>query len=556
VARELPVDEPDLSALAALAGELEAPRLADAARATAARILEGRFHVACVGQFKRGKSTLLNALLGRELLPVGVTPVTSVPTLLRHGVREHARVRFDGGNWHEAPLGDLALFVSERHNPQNALGVAAVEVFAESPLLESGMCLVDTPGIGSIFAGNTRATHAFLPAVDAAVVVLGADPPISGDEMALVAEVARRVPDVVFVLNKADRIAGAECVEAALFTERVLAERLGRSVPGLLHVSAAERLAGAGPERDWPALVRALERLAEDAGAGLLRAAGRRETLRLADRLLAEADERRGALVRPRAESERRIADLAASLRGAEQAMGDLGHLLQAEVDRLAKRFEADREAFLAEVVPAASARLRATIAGLPDRGLRAASLEAARGLARARLDAWVADETPAAERLYEESSSRFVAFANAFLARFLGSGEIASEAGFRERSRLFFTDLLAVTSPPPLAGLFDRLLPIGRRRRAAMREAGRVLERLLSSNGSRVEQDLAERARESRRKLEADLRARLRDAHRSATAALELARARQAAGEESVRAELERLESIRSRVLEIRRRA
>lgn len=557
--RPAPVDAAPLAALVALATELDAPGVATDAQTAAERLAAGCFYVACVGQFKRGKSTLLNALVGRPLLPVGVTPVTSVVTVLRSGEREGARVRFADGAWREIPTDLLVGYVSELHNSENRIGVTAVEVFVPSPLLASGMCLVDTPGIGSVFTGNTEATRAFVPHVDAALVVLGADPPISGDELALVADVARQVPDLVLVLNKADRLSEPEREEAARFTERVLAERLGRPVPRLLQVSATERLAGGGPGRDWAALRHALERLARDAGADLLHAAERREVARLTGRLLGEVEEQRRALVRPQEESERRIAALAGAVADAERAMADLGALLQAEVDRLARRFEEDRAAFLADAHPAAREELGLSITGLEAHGLRRAAVEGARRTARARLDAWVARETPAAERLYREASGRFAALANEFLARFLGSGEVGlsalpealgSEAGFRERSHLYFTDLLAITSPSPLAGLLDWLLPARWVRRSVRGDADRVLKRLLSSNSSRVQYDLTERVRESRRKLEAEIRDRLAGALRSAQSALARAQERQAAGAEGVRAELGRLESLRLRLL------
>lgn len=560
--RPKPVDAPELAALAALATELEAPGLADAAQTAAERIIHGCFYVACIGQFKRGKSTLLNALVGRPLLPIGVTPVTSVVTVLRYGESEGVRVRFVDGGWREIPTDLLVGYVSEQHNSENRIGVTAVEVFVPSSLLASGMCLVDTPGLGSVFAGNTEATRAFVPHVDAALVVLGADPPISGEELALVADVARQVPDLVFVLNKADRLSESDCEEAARFTERVLADRLGRPVARLLRVSATGQLAGTERDGDWSALQRALERLAHEAGADLLRAAERREIDRLTTRLLAEVEEQRLALVSPREESERRIAELEASLRDAEAAMGDLGYLLQAEVDRLARRFEADRTAFLADALPAARAELRRAIDSLPERRLRASAHDAASSLSRARLEAWVIRETPAAERLYREASERFVKLANEFLARFLGSGEVGlsslpealgGEQGFRVRSQLYFTELAALTTPSLLASLFDGLLPVARVRRAVGAKAGWLVDRLLSSNSSRIQFDLVDRVRESRRKLESEIRGRLAEALRSARAALERAQARQAAGTESVQTELARLEHIRRRLLACR---
>ena len=132
--------------LSELAAEFGAQRIASAARSVADRVSEGRFYVACIGQFKRGKSTLLNALIGHPVLPSGVVPVTSVPTVIRRGDRLAARVRFHNATWTNISVSDLEEYVSERKNPENAKGVDGVEIFAPSPLLESGMCLVDTHG--------------------------------------------------------------------------------------------------------------------------------------------------------------------------------------------------------------------------------------------------------------------------------------------------------------------------------------------------------------------------------------------------------------------------
>jgi ribosome biogenesis GTPase A len=79
----------------------------DDARSAAERIAEGRFYVACVGQFKRGKSTLLNALIGEPILPSGVVPVTSVPTIVRFGEDYGARVRLDSGEWTEIAITEI-----------------------------------------------------------------------------------------------------------------------------------------------------------------------------------------------------------------------------------------------------------------------------------------------------------------------------------------------------------------------------------------------------------------------------------------------------------------
>ena len=83
-----------------------------------ARLEEGLLRVAVLGQFKRGKSTLLNALLGVPLLPVGVTPVTAIPTFIKAGPKTTARITFKDGN-----PAILDQHISETENPRNRLGV-------------------------------------------------------------------------------------------------------------------------------------------------------------------------------------------------------------------------------------------------------------------------------------------------------------------------------------------------------------------------------------------------------------------------------------------------
>jgi GTP-binding protein EngB required for normal cell division len=221
---EAPVDE--LARLEGVARALSAEHIAAEARSLAERVAAGRFYVACIGQFKRGKSTLLNALVGESVLPTGVVPVTAVPTVIRYGEQGSAVVRSRAGTF-DVPLADVAEFVAEENNPGNAKGVEAVEIRLPSAILRGGLCLVDTPGLGSVFEVATEATHAFVPHIDAALVVVGADPPISADEQALVETVAAHVRDIVVVHTKSDRVSAEERAAAIAFTRRVLAESRG-----------------------------------------------------------------------------------------------------------------------------------------------------------------------------------------------------------------------------------------------------------------------------------------------------------------------------------------
>jgi predicted GTPase len=561
-ARPTPADPgARLRALAEIATEVGASGVAVDASSFARRVAEGRFYVACVGQFKRGKSTLLNALIGAPVLPAGVVPVTAVVTVIRYGPRLAVRMQFVGGEWVDVDPEALAAYVTEQQNPQNEKGVEAVEVFAPSDLLASGMCLVDTPGIGSVFLANTAATQAFVPHIDAALVVLGADPPISGDELALVAQVAGQVHDLVFVLNKADRLSDSERNEAQAFTQQILHERLGRPAPPILEVSAIERLAGTGLLRDWQVLHETLDGLARRSGTVLVRAAEERGLTLLINRLLHELGEQRQALVRPVEESERRIATLKQCALEAERAMRDLGVLLAAEQERLRRQFLEQQEQFLARAIPEArrelAERLR-PVAARRSPALRHDAILLAQETFKDWLERWRTEEQPWAEHMYAEAAERFVEIANGFLDCLASSGEpalvglprvIGSEVGFRTKSRLYYTEMLILTGRSPLRWLLDLLRAHPRVLRAVERDAGAYLERLLRTNAARLMNDLNDRVLESRRRLESEIRTVLANVYGSAQRALDSARASRASGDESVRAHLERLDVLRRQV-------
>jgi GTP-binding protein EngB required for normal cell division len=195
------------------------------------RLSAERFHLAVLGQFKRGKSTLLNALLGEPLLPTGIVPLTSIPTFLLSGSARTVRVFFQDGR--QAAFANLTReqasevlnrHVTEKENPRNQLGVARVEVEHPSVLLSAGVVLIDTPGIGSTLRHNTEATLNFLPQCDAALFVVSADPPITEVEKEFLKAVQPRVAKICFVMNKVDYLNEDELQEAVKFFEGALKE--------------------------------------------------------------------------------------------------------------------------------------------------------------------------------------------------------------------------------------------------------------------------------------------------------------------------------------------
>ena len=388
------------------------------------RVDEGRFFGACGGQFTRGTATRINALVGDDILPVGVIPVTAVVTVVRYGEGRRARVKTRSADWLEVAPEQLATYVAEEQNPDNRKEVVAVEAYVPSELLASGMCLVDTPGLGSVHASNTAATREFVPHIDAALVVLGADPPISGEELALIEEVAREVSHLVFAVNKADRLDEGDVAQARAFASKVIAERLRRSPPQILVVSAVERQRGA-PTRDWPELESKLRQLAREGGLELVAAARRRGLARLAARISSDLAEHHAALERPIEESEKRLATMSRAVDDAQRALRQLEYLFRAEEDGIRRVLESRRDAFLTEAQPAASSELLARLQAVDDGAApRRHAFELAQTIARERLEAWARSARPEAEELYRRATSRFVALGNEFLQRLAATGD------------------------------------------------------------------------------------------------------------------------------------
>lgn len=198
------------------------------------RFENGRFHLAVLGQFKRGKSSLLNALLGNSLLPTSVVPLTAIPTFVEYGPDLRIRVRYRNGKPEEEFAGKsveeavktLEGFVTEEGNPKNRLDVMQVDILHPAPILRHGVVLIDTPGIGSTFTHNTKVTLNFLPQCDAALFVVSADPPLTEVEVEFLKAVKSKVDRLFFIFNKIDYLSDSERKAALGFFRKVLAEKL------------------------------------------------------------------------------------------------------------------------------------------------------------------------------------------------------------------------------------------------------------------------------------------------------------------------------------------
>jgi len=550
-------DQP-LFRLAELGVELGSERVHDEATALAQRTVEGRFYVACVGQFKRGKSTLLNAVLGDRILPTGVLPLTTVPTVVRYGTSRHARISFGGGKWTDISPQDLPQYVSEELNPENAKGVMGVEVFSPSPLLAQGMCFVDTPGLGSVFTGNTAVTHAFVPHIDAAIVVIGADPPISGEELGLVGNVGRQTANFIVVLNKADRTSDEERKIAKAFATRMLEKQLHRPIERIYEVSAEERLRNADASRDWPELISALDALVRESGRDLVQAAAERGLKRLASELFTITSEDRKALLRPLEESELRIRKLRETISDAECSLRDVSYLFMSEGHRVSDKFLEQRRLFLAVTMPKVHAEFEQELMRLPRQygpSFRRSAFRRAQVLAERHVRPWLENEQADAEQEYRTIASRFVNIGSDFLKRLAESGvpeftrmpgALDSDRGFRVPSRFTFEQLLHVALPAsPLRYVGDVFLGLAQMYRAIETQVWAFLDYLMEMNSTRVQSDIVNRVQESRGQLEIEIRKLLHEVTRIAERALDRARTAKTEGSAGVETALARLDRI-----------
>ena len=204
------------------------------------KLMAGQVQVVVMGEFKRGKSTLINALVGRPILPMGVVPLTSVVTVVRRSAQENAAVAYLDGRTEEVDVAHIRDFVAEEHNPKNHKKVEHVAVGLPTALLRDGVLLVDTPGVGSVYRHNTEVAQRYLPNADAVILVLTVDPPISQSEVEFLHSVRRWAKKLYIVLNKTDYLGGADLEKSVAFTRQVVRDAL-EAPEARIHALSAKR---------------------------------------------------------------------------------------------------------------------------------------------------------------------------------------------------------------------------------------------------------------------------------------------------------------------------
>jgi len=540
-------------------------RCRDEIRHEAERLATGRLNVVVVGHFKRGKSSLLNAIIGRPVLPVGVTPVTALVTLIRRGPAESAHVHFLDGRKESISLDSLADFISEKANPKNLLAAEKVDIELPDLDIPPNVVLADTPGTGSVFRHNTEALQRWLGHIDAAVFVISADPPVGEAELELLREVRSRAGETRIVLNKIDRLQGDELEEAVDYARKAVENPDGAGSE-MLPCSARMALEGRDPGSGVLRLREWIGSLAfREGDAVLQRAAARRLT-----RILSHEH----ALVEMEmAAATRNSTDLGEAFRLLGEIRLEMSHHLD---DALAVH-RAGRRALLENYDRAAFRETPALKEAL-EAALRSFAREA--GERRLGGPRFLKDLEETRDRKAQEILEPFQnltekgfidgfnrlsrralrhinrlvddAYARAGQAFDLQLKPVDIAEGFRMDSRLSYQVGLPKVKLDFLSDWTLMLLPSPLSRRAMLRRQLKMLDETLDRQLGLIRADLAERLNESAISFEAELQRRVDAAGLQLLDALEGGRALLRADRESARVRLQELERLGARLLDL----
>lgn len=329
------------------------------------RLQEARLQIAILGQFKRGKSTFINALLGAPLLPSTVVPVTAIPTFIAWGPVPHIRITYQDSRPPEdvyaadaaAVRAELDRWVTEEGNPINRRQVRRVDLFVPADALRDGIVLIDTPGVGSTLRHNTDAALQVLPECDAALFVVSVDPPVTEAEIAYLRTVRPHVVRLYFVLNKIDYLNPSEQEQAIGFLRSALHGFLGSAEePQIFPVSArcalkaaAEAVGDALEASGLPRIERDILLLLRNGKVSALRASVAVKAKMLLEQALADLTLKRRALELPLDDLEERARKLEEALHETERERQVAHDMLVGDKRRAVEKLESQAEALRQE---------------------------------------------------------------------------------------------------------------------------------------------------------------------------------------------------------------
>ena len=211
------------------------PKVSENFKLTRELIEKGEFNLAVCGKVKNGKSSLINALIGRELLPVCTDVATSRVFKISHSNEEKFYVVYGNGDRKEISQDELATYgsqavINKEGEADIENTISYIQVFTPMDFLPEGVSMIDTPGIGSTYPHHTAITKQYIKQADAAMFVMNPTP-LEDIEVDFLKEIVSVTPGILFVTTKIDQN-GNDSVEESLKRNRQIIETaVGSELP-------------------------------------------------------------------------------------------------------------------------------------------------------------------------------------------------------------------------------------------------------------------------------------------------------------------------------------
>lgn len=317
------------------------------------KIKNERFHLVVLGEFNHGKSTFVNALLGDDVLPTGITPTTAAINHVVYADQAYARATLADGGVQEVNAADLAQWVTVGGGREK--DVAFVEVGHPTELLRNNITLVDTPGVNDLNEQRAEITYGYVPRADAVIFLLDAGQALKDSEREfLSSHVLEGSRDrMIFVLGKMDLLSSGEKTAVLDYVKKGLTRFVPE--PVVFPLSARNWIAEKNPASGMPALLEYLSKYLETDRAQILLDNAAADAGRTAAYLERNLGVKLNACDLDLAELEERVIEVHKQLETSKR-----------KLDEIHVRIKADAESFKAQVRLDLEGFIKAFVAAIP----------------------------------------------------------------------------------------------------------------------------------------------------------------------------------------------